>query len=208
MDLPLEGASPKHPLTRAHKAPCCAARTNIGSLPVELQAKVFDTHVWLGPERRNAMPVDEAKVRMERLLTIRLVSSGLAACYFGDMARIKFQLHMRKRSKERDEDPNKNQMLRSIFYRCSEAADLAAVAAARGRGPISPRYRVKHDHDKHDIFPARMRRKGFPRVIALAATMGDGARRWPPRRQRGIRARARQASAPISACTELQPARE
>ena len=41
-------------------------------------------------------------------------------------------------------------------------------------------------HDKHDIFLARMRRKGFPRVIALAATMGDGARRWPPRRQRGI----------------------
>ena len=137
MDLPLEGASPKHPLTRAHKAPCCAARTNIGSLPVELQAKVFDTHVWLGPERRNAMPVDEAKVRMERLLTIRLVSSGLAACYFGDMARIKFQLHMRKRSKERDEDPNKNQMLRSIFYRCSEAADLAAVSLYSVMAPMN-----------------------------------------------------------------------
>ena len=48
-----------------------------------------------------------------------------------------------------------------------------------------------------------MQRKGFPRYIALAATVGDGALRWLPRRQRGIRARARQASAPTSACTEL-----
>ena len=48
-----------------------------------------------------------------------------------------------------------------------------------------------------------MRRKGFPRYIALAATVDDGALRWLPRRQRGIRARARQASAPTSACTEL-----
>ena len=48
-----------------------------------------------------------------------------------------------------------------------------------------------------------MQRKGFPRYIALAATVDDGAPRWLPRRQRGIRARARQASAPTSACTEL-----
>jgi len=126
-DAPGETTSPKRPLTRARKTRCCA-RTNIGSLPVELQAKVFDTFVWLGTECRNSMPVGEAKVRLERLLTMRLVTTGLATCYLGDMARIKFQLHMQKRCNERAADPNRNQMLRSIFYRCAEAADMTAVS--------------------------------------------------------------------------------
>ena len=124
-DAPMEEESPRRPLTRARKARC-GVHIKIPLLPVELQQAVFDGYVWMGPERPNKMLVKDAKAQLERLMTIRLVYSGTAVRYFGEMVKLKFQLHMKKRSDERNADPNKNQMLRSIFYRCAEAADLAA----------------------------------------------------------------------------------
>ena len=102
-------------------------RTYLASLPGELQAKVFDRFVWVGNVPREIEGIDEAKQALENILPVRLVSQGLAGAYLGDMSRINFHLHIKKRQDERDADPNKNQLMRSIFHRCAEAADLACV---------------------------------------------------------------------------------
>ena len=133
-EAPVEDESPRRPLTRARKA-CCGAHIKISLLPVELQQAVFDAYVWMGPERPMKMLVEDAKEQLERIMTIRLVYKGTAIRYFGEMVKLKFQLHMKMRSQERNADPNKNQMLRSIFYRCADAADLAAGALYSAMAP-------------------------------------------------------------------------
>ena len=102
-------------------------RTYLASLPVELQVNVFDRFVWLGSLPREIEGMDEAKQVLENMLVVRLVTQGLARAYLGDMSRINFHVHIKKRGDERDADPNKNQLMRSIFHRCAEAADLACI---------------------------------------------------------------------------------